>query len=298
MIALLLIRFPAARAQNETQPAAKGAASTAESPPKEKTKKPSPARLTFPPAHHRWARFQPGAWRELRITTETFDNEGKVVSRSVTTQQEILQGVNEEDYVFDVQATVDLSGKHIAGDWKSRVLQLVTDSAGQIVDTQQLDGASLSVDGRLVDCQVWKIRYREDARTLVDRIYYAPDLFPYILQRETSEAGEKASDQPPTERTEKVIALAVPYVVGGRLATCSCIQTIRGGAKGNTVRVAFESDEVPGGEVAAWSTDYDDQGRRIQWSVQELLSYGKTPPEGSRKRFRGLRGRARRRSRP
>jgi len=302
--ALLLIRFPAARAQDETEPQAEVAVAatdsspdaSAEPPQKEKAKDPSPKRLVLPPAHHRWARFQPGAWRELRVTTETFDNEGKVVSQSVTTQQEVLEGVNEESYEFDIQATVDLSGKRIAGEWKSRVLHLATDSAGQIVDARQLEEASLSVGGQPVDCQVWEIRYNEDARTLVDRIYYAPELFPYILQRETSEADDAAGDRPRVGQTTKVVALEVPYVVDGRIAACSCIQTIRSSVKGNTVRVVFESDEVPGGEVAAWSTDYDDQGRRTKWSVLELLSYGEAPPEESRIRFRGLRGRAKRRS--
>ena len=59
-----------------------------------------------------------GAWRDLETATVSFDDSGQMVSRNVTLQTEILETVAEGKYVLKVQATVELGGKRIVGDWK------------------------------------------------------------------------------------------------------------------------------------------------------------------------------------
>ena len=81
----------------------------------------------LPNEHHPWASFRPGAWRELQIVTETFDEAGQLTSRNITTQREILEAVADGKFSLKVQATVDLGTKRIVGAWKTRVLDLATD---------------------------------------------------------------------------------------------------------------------------------------------------------------------------
>lgn len=232
--------------------------------------------FVLPAEHHYWARFPAGSWREIQTTTETFDEAGAVVSRSVTTQQESLQSASDERYALDVQATVDLVGKRITGKWINRVLHTATDGAGQIVSTRRLEDESLTLANRTVNCQVWEVTYNDDARSLVDRIYYTPELFPYILRRETSGLSSAEDGSPPVEQVQRVVAIEMPYLVEGQVLRCTCLETTRRGEKGSSVRVALVSEQIPGGEVAVWSTDFDPQGQRSRWSSQELVNYGQT----------------------
>ncbi len=254
-------------------------------------------RFVLPTEHHPWARFQVGAWRKIQITTETFNEAGAVVSRSVTTQEENLQSdssVSLERYALNVQATVDLVGKRIVGKRIVRVLYTATDGAGQVVETRRLEDQDLTLTNRTVACQVWDVQYRDDSRTLVDRIFYAPEQFPYVLRRETAQVASPDSDPPSTEQVVSVVAIEIPYPFGDRILHCTCLRTTRHGEKGSTVRLAMVSELVPGGEVAVWTTDFDPQGNPSRGSFQELVDYGQAPlvePPTSRREQRRVRRR-------
>lgn len=248
--------------------------------------------FVLPAAHHCWARFPAGAWREIQTTTETFDGSGETVSRSVTTQQESLQSASDERYALDVQATVDLVGKRITGKWINRVLNAITDGTGQIVSSRRLEDATVTLVNQSLTCQVWEVTYSDDTRLLVDHLYYAPNVFPYVLRRETMAESSASDGTPPLEQVHSVVAVEIPYLVEGQLFRCTCLETTRHGEKGSSVRVSLVSEEVPGGEVAVWTTDFDPQGRRSRWSSQELLAYGTEPlPESQRSRRESRRAR-------
>ena len=239
----------------------------------------SPAAEPFalPVEHHAWARFPVGAWREIQITTETFDEAGVAVSQSITTQSENLQSVSLDRYALNVQATVELVGKRITGKWITRVLNTATDGAGQVVETHRLEDESLTLTNATVACQVWDVLYRDDARTLVDRVFYAPEQYPHVLRRETAEVASPDVGSPPTEQEVSVVAVEIPYTHEGEILHCTCLKTTRQGEKGSTVRIALVSELVPGGEVAVWATDFDPQGRRSRSSSQVLVDYGQAP---------------------
>ena len=258
----------------------------------------APDPFVLPAEHHRWARFLPGAWCELQTVTETFDETGKLVSRNNTAQKEILQQVEKEKYALKVQATVELSGKRIVGDWKIRVLSLATDGAGQVAGSRRREDRTLQLAGRAVTCQVFEIPYRDGARNLRDRIHYDPQRFPFVLLRETFvDSGKEkqllkvsaAKASPPEVATAKIVqqtevlALEIPYLVGRELLDCSWLRTVRHRAKGNTVKLMMLNKTVPGGKVAVWSSDFDAQGQRVRWSGTTLLAYGETSPEETQK---------------
>lgn len=231
----------------------------------------------LPVEQHFWARFQPGAWRELRTVTETFDGT-EIVSRNTTTQREVLQAVVDGTYVLQVQATVELPGKCFVGEWNQRVLHLAIDSAGPIINSRRLEDETLALAGATVLCQVWELRYRDEARNLVELIHYDPQTFPYVLQRETFTDTGSENGTAIGEQQMQAMARDVPYRLGEQLVKCACLRTSRHRAKGDTLTLTFASPTVPGGEMAAWTTDFDSQGQRIRWSVTSLLGSGESPP--------------------
>ena len=277
---------PPPRTVTEAPPADVASLKTppAEPTPPESTQLPAPEPFQLPAEHHPWARFQPGAWRELQTVTETFDEARKIVSRNVTTQKEMLQTITADKYVLKVQATVDLGGKRIVGDWKIRTLQLATDGAGPIADSRRIEDQTLRMAGREVVCQVFEIRYRDGAQNLIDRVYYDPQHFPFVLLRETfndtGQAEDGQKDMGEAEQRIDVTAQEFPYPIGEQLFACSSLRTLRHRPKGDTRRSAFINKTVPGGEVAVWSSDFDAEGSHVlRWSVTTLLAFGETSPD-------------------
>lgn len=252
-------------------------------------------RFLLPAEHHPWAHFPVGAWREIQTTTENFDEAGVVVSQSLTTQMENLQSVSPDRYALNVQATVDVVGKRVAGNWITRVLNMTTDDAGQIIETRRQEDQVLTLTNQDVNCQVWDVLHRDDARTLVDHILYSPEQYPHVLRRETAEVASPDGDPRPSEQAVNIVAVEIPYLLGDQVLQCTCLRTTRQGDKGSTVKITLVSEQVPGGEVAVWTTDFDAQGKRARWSSQELLGYGMVAVTESPATRRELR-RARRRS--
>ena len=225
---------------------------------------------------HVWAKFPAGAWREIKITSENGREVGDSINRSVTTKVEKLQSALGGRYTLQIQATVNLVGKQMVGPGMTRVLHTATDNTGEILETRRLDDQLIALQTGPMNCQVWEIVYREEPVTLVDRVYYSADKFPHVVRRETISSSGDGGGVPP-EETSNVVAWEVPYKVGQEVQLCTCLQTVRQGEKGSTVRVSMISDAVPGGEVAVWTTEFDPAGHRTRWSSQELVAYGLTP---------------------
>lgn len=232
----------------------------------------------LPAEHHAWARFQPGAWREVQIVTETFDESGGITSRNITTQKEVLNAVAEGKYVLNVRATVDLGTKQIVGDWKTRVLDLATDRAGSLGESQRLEGRPLPLAGRDSECQVWELWYVDNGRPLRDLVYYDPERFPYVLLRETADVrGEQNAPVELAQRSD-IAAIEVPCQIQQKLFSCTCVRTYRHRSKGASLRLAFINQEIPGGDVVVRATDFDAEGRRVRWSVATVLDFGDSEP--------------------
>ena len=61
--------------------------------------------------HHPWARFEPGAWKKVRVVTETLDEAGNVTSTSTTDTTTLLEFVDADTYSLQLEVTVDVAGK-------------------------------------------------------------------------------------------------------------------------------------------------------------------------------------------
>ncbi len=242
--------------------------------------------------HHPWARYQPGAWRKVQTITSVLDKDGSVTSRNMTTQTETLETVAEGKYVLKVQATVDLGGKQIVGEAKTRVLHIETDGAGSVSTSRRLGDRPVVIAGRQVEAQLWELRYQQGDQNLLDRVSYATKLFPYVLRRVTyldqgrvesvaSESEDEIADpdnktsSDTVEEDSELIALAMPcHDSAGRIRFCACFRTITYRSKGDRVRLAYCSPDVPGGEISVGTTDFDADGNPVRISATSLLDHG------------------------
>ncbi len=251
-----------------------GARPSEPSTPTSGTPEPSQEQFVYPAEHHLWTHFPIGSWRKIEITTETFDDSGKIYGRSVTAQKETLKAMADDSYVLEIEATVEVSGKQIVGPINTRILRLLTDRLGVVFSTTRRDDEIIVLNDRPIECQIWDVLYGEEAQNLRDRIYFAPEKFPYVLRRETFEVMENLPVGTTPLDVSSVIAEYVPLLVDNQLLSCVCEKSTRLRDKGSIQSIKMLSPKVPGGEVHTWSTDFNTEAKPNRWSVLKLLEYG------------------------
>jgi hypothetical protein len=60
---------------------------------------------------HPWGNCQPGAWKLVRVTTETLDAQQRVVHSCVTDTKTTLASIADDGITLEVQQVVELAGK-------------------------------------------------------------------------------------------------------------------------------------------------------------------------------------------
>lgn len=237
--------------------------------------------LQLPATEHPWARYPVGSWREVEITTETYDEAGKLFGQSLTTQQEILKVVAEDSYALEVQATVDVSGKRIVGPANTRILRLLTDRPGVIYSSVLQGEDEVQIGSQVFPCEVWEVEFNDESRNEKARLLHSAQRFPFVLRRELTTKDASSAGQGQENERSRIIALEVPFSFRDRTYSCVLQKTDRRNEKGSTQSLAMLSDEIPGGEIASWSTDLDTEGRRVRWSVLRLVSFEVTAGDAS-----------------
>ena len=234
-----------------------------------------------PAATHVWLRFAPGAWRRSVVTTQTLSPEGETLAVGVTTRDETLASAESDRYVLQSRATVTTLGRVIEGQWVDASYSALFDGPGNLVAQQRLDDEAVIIDGQNVNCAVWQLQYDDGGRRMSDQVWFSAEVFPHVLMRRRLTLADDPTAAPDRMETVEVVAGALPYHFGEDLLTCACVRTTREGPKGRTVEISLLSETTPGGQVVAWSTDWDAEGRRVRTTVAETVEFGTEPVDRS-----------------
>jgi len=223
--------------------------------------------------HHPWARFEPGAWKKVRVVTETLDEAGAVQSTSITDTTTKLVGVSEDDYQLQINMTVEVAGKKFAAEPQDISHGLYGEASGQTSVQKLPMGETVIVEGKEVPCEVYQVQMQGEDTQRVTKIYYAKDLSPYVLKKETVQrdaAGENVLYR--SQRT--VLAREMPHKVLAEMMSTAVVRTVHTSNKGTTVTLSVETEKMPGGVVSSSTKELDPQGRVIRRSTLELVEYG------------------------
>ena len=223
--------------------------------------------------HNLWARFQPPAWNTARTVTETFDGAGNTIHVTTATVTTTLTEVVGDRYLLRTETSLDIDGKRLRSPPQTASYDLF-DRAGPTPRFSRDDApASVEIDGKPIACRVLRLTATTGQGKEETTIYYAADVAPYLLRRETRTtdlAGKVAIDQ----TTEMVTHLQLRRRVMGSLLWTSQLKMVRRNSKGSTVTVAYLCEGIPGGIVDRMSTEFDADGRVIRSSTVELIGYG------------------------
>ncbi len=60
---------------------------------------------------HPWGRFDPGAWKLVRVVTETLDEHGQVVSTNSADTKTTLVDIDDDGVTLEIQTCMEVAGK-------------------------------------------------------------------------------------------------------------------------------------------------------------------------------------------
>ncbi len=226
--------------------------------------------------HHSWARFQPGAWKLVRVVTESLDAGGHVIGVNVTETKTSLVRVDADAVVLEVEVGVEVVGKQFDGQTQCLKQGFHGELAGGEVKSLPAVAAEVSIEDQKVPCHSQQIEITGPAgRTLVI-VFFSDTLYPYILRRQ-SKTTDVGDANVLSETLSEVVALDMPQRVLAEIKNTACIKTVQKTPKGAVTTLAMSSPDVPGGVVYQTTKETDTTGRLVRRSTLELVSYGSRP---------------------
>lgn len=223
---------------------------------------------------HPWARFQPGAWKMVRVVTESLDERGVVVSTTTHDTRTVLQAVDDTAATLEVVVTIEVAGKRFENEPQIVRQPLHSEPAAAQLRLRPAGEGSVTIEGRTIPCRVARLEFDgpSNGQKTVTTVHLSENVAPNVLRREsiTSDAEGKQI----VESLVEVIALNTPWKALGETKNASLVRSTLRNGKGVVVTYAFVSPEVPGGVIAHTSKELDRSGRATRRSTLELIDFG------------------------
>lgn len=222
--------------------------------------------------HHPWGCFQEGAWKRVRVITDTF-NENETLT-SMTEMQTTLQEVAEDGVTLLVETVVEVGGKRFGGEPQTVKQGWHGELANQEVKVSDLGTGEVTIQGRRIPCKTQQLELTGPTSKTTTKIYYSDTVEPFILRRESVET-DLAGTTRLGETTVEVMDVDVPCrILANIIRNSFHVKAVYTHPKGSTVTVAFTSTRVPGGMIRHTAKEFDSDGRLVRQSTLELLDYG------------------------
>lgn len=231
----------------------------------------------YPPDHHPWGRFPIGSWKLVRVSSEAVDAEGRAGPVTITDTKTTLVAADTSGYTLRVDVTVEVAGRRFASAPQTFRHGYYGENPGQSVSVKELGSSKLSLDGRMVACELRQAIVESEGVKRVSKIHYSSSLPPYQLRRETTAEG--ATDDKRTSTVVEIIALKLPQRVVDEIKEATYVKTTHQHAQGKKVTLEVQCDDIPGGVVSHWSSESDAEDRVLRRSTLELIAYEITEPK-------------------
>ena len=223
--------------------------------------------------HHPWGRFQPGAWKLVRVVTETLDHEGLVMSTSTTETKTTLLRIEQDGVLLEVEVGIEVAGKQFDGQPQCIRQGFHGELSGPDVKIKPSVAGEVLIEDRKVSCRRQEVELSGPASRTTTSIYFSDTLPPYVLKRQST-TTDLDGKTVLGEATFEVVALDMPHKVLAETKTAAFVKTVQRHPKGTVTTLAMTADDVPGGVVYNASKETDKDGRIVRRSTLELVGYG------------------------
>jgi len=244
---------------------------------------------------HPWGCFAPGAWKLVRVVTETLDPNGNVQSTTTTETETTLETLDNDGVALVVQGVVEMAGKRLEAEPRCIQQGFHGGRVGSGAKIKDLGPATVTIQGREIACRVQQVEETAGTAKTLTKFYFSESVAPYVLKREsvtTDAEGQKLS-----ETTLNVVAVELPWTVLTEIKNTALVHAVCKHPKGMTETWAITSSDVPGGLIQHASKELGENGRLIRRSTLELVDYGQEPETKRTGLFQRLRNKRARKPR-
>ena len=221
---------------------------------------------------HPWGLFNPGAWKTVRVVTETLNEQGQAVSTSTTDTKTVLVDLDNDGVTLEIQACIEVAGKRFRAEPQIVKQGFHGELVGPNLQVKGPTDAELTVEGQKIPCKLQQLDSVVSNGKTVTKIYYSTTVAPYILKRE-SVTTDLEGKEDLSKTTVEVTALNMPVEVLGEMKNVSQLKTVHSSASGTVTTWADVLPEVPGGVVGNSSKETDKTGRLVRRSTLKLIDY-------------------------
>jgi hypothetical protein len=225
---------------------------------------------------HPWGRFEPGAWKLVRVVTETLDEHGQAVSMNTADTKTTLLDVDDGGVTLEIETCMEVAGKRFQAEPQTVKQGFHGELAGPNVTLQQSSDGEVAIEDRRHACQVQPLEIVGPSEKTNVRLYYSPTLWPYVLKRESTTRDPDGKNVMSQTNVE-VTALEMPVPVQEGIQSGAYVRTVYRNAKGTVTTLAVVLPDVPGGVVTHSQKEVDASGRVVRRSTLKLLDYGLQP---------------------
>lgn len=230
---------------------------------------------------HPWGRFEPGAWKLVRVVTETLDAYGAVTSTTTSETKTTLKEVDDGGVTLLVEVVVEIGGRRLDAEPQTIRQGFHGEVAGQDVKIRDAGPAKVVVEGREYPCRIEQVESINGKTKTVTRTFYSSTTPPYSLKLDSTVTDVQTGAV--LSQTEwQVCSLDIPSRVLKAIKNAAHVKSVCRHPKGNTTTLAVTSSDVPGGIVCHNARELDANGRLLRRSTLELVAYGLEPEEGRR----------------
>ncbi|MEI8375303.1 MAG: hypothetical protein WCJ35_20985 [Planctomycetota bacterium] len=234
--------------------------------------------------HHSWTSFQPGAWKLVRVVTESFDEGGHIIDVNITETKTSLLRIDADGVVLEVEVGVEIAGKQFDGQPQCLKQGFHGELSGGDVKFLPTAAAEVSIEDQKIPCRSQKIEVTGPAGRTSVHVFFSDTLSPYILRRQ-SKTTDVGGTVVLSETLSEVVALDMPQRVLSEMKNVACIKTLQKTPRGSVTTLAMSSPDVPGGAVSQTTKETDATGRLIRRSTLDLVGYGSQPESERTGRF-------------
>ena len=219
--------------------------------------------------HHPWGRFLPGAWKQVRVETETFDEKGTVTGKSTTEMETVLMKVDKDSVTLRVCKVVEVAGKQFETEPETYMQGFHGELANHGLKIKELEAGSASVNGRKIPCRVLQLESAAPTNKTLTTIHYSADVAPYVLRRDSE------TTDPEGQNTLGKTSLSVQELN----MSWNVVKTVHEHPKGTITTWSFTSTAVPGGVICHSSKELDKNRRLVRRSTLRMTDYGLEPDQ-------------------
>jgi hypothetical protein len=224
--------------------------------------------------HHPWGRFEPGAWKRVRVVTETIDEKGAVIGTRVEETRTIFLSIDHEGVTLEMQTNFEVAGKPLDFDPKIVKQGFHGEVCGRELKIQPAAEGNVAIEGQNILCRMLQFECANANGRTLTRVFYSDSVAPYVLRRE-QKTTDSEGNSTLSEVLVEVEALNMPARVLGEIKNTAIVKTFQKYPKGSTTTWSVTSSDVPGGLVSHMSKETDANGRLVRRSTLELVSCGK-----------------------